>query len=79
VTVISSQQARSAGSVQIQTGQLSRAPFVGNSPAVTLTWNATRYVTVLASYVHFFAGPFLKETAPRKDMGYFTFWIDYTF
>jgi hypothetical protein len=63
----------------IRTGQLSRAPFVGSSPAVTLTWNATRHTTLLASYVHFFAGPFLKETPPGKDMDYVAFWIDYTF
>ena len=63
----------------IRTGQLSRNPFVGSSPAVTVTWNATRHATVLASYVHFFAGPFLKETPPGKDMDYFTLWVDYTF
>ena len=50
-----------------------------SSPAVTVTWNATRHATVLASYVHFFAGPFLKETPPGKDMDYFTLWVDYTF
>lgn len=63
----------------IRTGLLSRKRYVGSSPAVTLTWNATRHMTLLASYVHFFAGPFLKETPPGKDMDYVTFWIDYTF
>ena len=63
----------------IRTGQLSRNPFVGSSPSVTLTWNATRHITILASYVHFFAGPFLKETPPGKDMDYVAFWVDYTF
>jgi hypothetical protein len=63
----------------IRTGQLSQNPFVGNSPAATVTWNATRHLTVLASYVHFFAGSFLKETPPGKDIDYFTMWIDYTF
>ena len=63
----------------IRTGQLSRNPFVGSSPSVTLTWNATRHVTILANYVHFFAGPFLKETPPGKDMDYVAFWVDYTF
>ena len=63
----------------IRTGQLSRNPFVGSSPSVTLTWNATRHVTVLTSYVHFFAGPFLKETPPGKDMDYVACWVDYTF
>ncbi|SIO33619.1 Alginate export [Singulisphaera sp. GP187] len=63
----------------IRTGQLSQKRFVGSSPAVTLTWNATRHLTLLASYVHFFAGPFLKETPPGRDMDYATLWIDYTF
>ena len=63
----------------IRTGQLSRNPFVGSSPSVTLTWNATRHVTILANYVHFFAGPFLKETPPGKDMDYVAFWVDCTF
>jgi len=52
---------------------------VGSTPTVTLTWNATRHATILASYVHFFAGPFLKETPPGKDMDYVAFWVDYTF
>ena len=45
----------------------------------TLTWNVTRHITILASYVHFFAGPFLKETPPGKDMDYVACWVDYTF
>jgi hypothetical protein len=32
-----------------------------------VTWTPTRHVTVLASYVHFFAGPFFQETPPGKD------------
>lgn len=63
----------------LRTGQLSRKRYIGSSPSVTVTWNATRHVTVLASYVHFFAGPFLKETPPGKDMDYFTLWADYMF
>jgi hypothetical protein len=65
--------------VPIRTGLLSRKRFIGSAPAVTLTWNATRHLTLLASYVHFFAGPFLKETPPGKDMDYATLWLDYTF
>jgi hypothetical protein len=63
----------------LRTGQLSRQRYVGSSPATVLTWNATRHLTILASYVHFFAGPFLKETPPGKDMDYVTLWADYTF
>jgi hypothetical protein len=63
----------------IRTAQSSRGWFVGSSPAATVTWNATRHVTVMASYVHFLAGPFLKETPPRKDLDYFTFLFGCTF
>jgi len=63
----------------IRTGQLSRQPYVGSSPSLTLTWNATKHTTIITSYVHFFAGPFLKETPPGKDMDYLTLWVDYTF
>jgi hypothetical protein len=63
----------------LRTGQLSRQRYVGSSPATVLTWNATRHLTILASYVHFFAGPFLKETPPGKDMDYVTIWADSTF
>jgi hypothetical protein len=63
----------------LRTGQLSRKRFVGSSPEVTLIWNATRHLIVLGGYVHFFAGPFLKETPPGKDMDYVTLWMDYTF
>ena len=41
----------------------------------TLTWNVTRHITILASYVHFFAGPFLKETPPGKDMWVLGVWV----
>ena len=57
----------------------SDARFVGSSPSLTLAWTPTRHLTILASYVHFFAGPFLKETPPGKDIDYFTTWVDYKF
>lgn len=63
----------------IRTGQLSNKRYVGSSPSLTTTWKATRHTTFVASYVHFFAGPFLQETPPSKDMDYVTAWLDYTF
>ncbi len=53
--------------------------FVGSSPAATLVWTPTRHVTLLAGYVHFFAGPFLQATTPGKDLDYFTTWLTYKF
>jgi hypothetical protein len=69
---------RLSGSL-LRTGQLSRARYVGSTPALTVTWTPTRHVTVLASYVHFFAGPFFQETPPGKDIDYFTRWFAYKF
>jgi len=53
--------------------------YVGNSPAVTAVWNATRHVTVLTQYVHFFPGPYFEANPPNKDTDYFTVWLDYKF
>jgi hypothetical protein len=47
--------------------------------ARTIGTDGGRSCTDLASYVHSFAGPFLKETPPGKDIDYFTTWIDYKF
>jgi hypothetical protein len=53
--------------------------YVGNSPAVTVVWNATRHLSLLASYVHFFPGPFFTDNPPDKNTDYFTLWLDYKF
>jgi hypothetical protein len=63
----------------LRTGQLSDARYVGSSPTLTVTWAPTRHVTMLASYAHFFAGRFFRETPPGRDIGYFTTWIAYKF
>ena len=60
----------------LRTGQVSRERYVGSTPALTVTWTLTRNITVVASYVHFFAGPFFEETPPGKDIDYFTSWIN---
>jgi hypothetical protein len=46
---------------------------------MTMVGTATRHMTVQASYVHFFAGPFLQETPAGKDLDYFTVWLAYKF
>lgn len=62
-----------------RTGQHSRKLYVGSAPALTVTWRATRHVTVLAGYVHFFPGSFFDEAPPGKAFDYFTTWMTYTF
>jgi len=60
-------------------GQRSQKRYVGSSPSLTVVWTATRHMTVQASYVHFFADPFLQETPPGKDINYVTVWLAYKF
>ena len=55
----------------IQSGQTSDARYVGNQAEIMLEWRVGRYFTVTADYAHFFAGDFLKETTPGKDVDYF--------
>src|SRR5262249_46713 len=38
--------------------------YVGNSPAVTVVWNATRHLSVLTHYVHFFPRSYFPPTPP---------------
>jgi hypothetical protein len=52
---------------------------LGSTPLLTITWTVTRHVTVVASYVHFFARALFKETPSGKDIDYFTTWITYKF
>jgi hypothetical protein len=48
-----------------RTGQLSRQRYVGSSPEVTWTWNATRHLTILAGYIQFLRWPFPQGDASR--------------
>ena len=63
----------------LRPGTPSRSRYVGSSPSLTAVWRATRHLTVLASYVHFFPGPYVKDNPPAKQIDYVTVWIDYTF
>ena len=68
----------SIGGVPLRNG-VGGARYVGNSPAVTVVWDATRHLSVLTQYVHFFPGAFFKANPPDKETDYFTLWLDYKF
>ena len=69
----------SLAGVPLRPGTPSRARNIGSSPSLTVAWQVTRHTTVLASYVHFFPGPYLQENPPAKAIDYVTVWIDFTF
>ena len=63
----------------IQSGQTSDARYVGNQAQVMLEWRADRHLTFTVDCAHFFAGDFLKETTPGKDVDYFSAWMTFRF
>jgi hypothetical protein len=63
----------------IQSGKTSDARYLGNQAEALLVWRIDRHFTVSADYAHFFAGDFLNETTPGKDVDYVSTWLTYKF
>ena len=63
----------------IQSGQTSNARYVGHQAEMMLEWRLDRHMTLAADYAHFFAGDFLKQTTPGKDVDYFSAWVTFRF
>lgn len=55
----------------IRPGNLSTAKFVGYQPGLTLDRTFSSHFSSTAGYFYFFAGDFLKQTPPGKDVAYF--------
>ena len=65
--------------VPIRSGKSSDARFVGSMPQAQFLWDIDRHLALVAIYGHFFAGEFLKESGPGKDVDYLTGWVTYRF
>ncbi len=63
----------------VRSGQTSDARYVGNQAQAYLEWQFARHFTFAVVYAHFFAGAFLKETAPGKDVDYASAWTAFKF
>jgi hypothetical protein len=63
----------------VRSGKSSTSRTIGNQPQAQLEWNIDRHTTFVVVYAHFFAGRFLKETGPGKDVEYVTSWVTYKF
>ena len=57
----------------------SRARFVGYRPGVEVRWQIDRHAWVQADYGVFFAGEFLKQASPGRNINYTEFWLGYKF
>lgn len=63
----------------LRSGQTSRARYIGSQPSLLLEWRATRHITFETSWAYFFAGQFLKETMPGRNLDYITARVTYKF
>jgi hypothetical protein len=57
----------------------SRARFVGNRPGTEIRWQANRHLWFQGDYGVFYAGRFLKETQPGRNLNYWALWTGYKF
>jgi len=57
----------------------SRARFVGYRPGVEVRWQIDRHVYLQADYGVFFAGEFLKQASPGRNINYIACWAGYKF
>src|SRR5215469_5031025 len=57
----------------------SRARFVGHRPGVEIRWQRTRHLWFQADYGIFYAGSFLNETQPGRNLNYWALWAGYKF
>lgn len=57
----------------------SRARFVGHRPGTEIRWQANRHLWFQADYGIFYAGRFLKETRPDRNLNYWAIWAGYKF
>jgi len=57
----------------------SQARFVGHRPGAELRWQVDRHLWFQADYGIFYAGRFLKETQPGRNLNYWALWAGYKF
>ena len=53
--------------------------YVGEQIAAQIEWRLQRHLTWSANYTHFFAGEFIHENPPGRDVDYFSTWITFRF
>jgi hypothetical protein len=57
----------------------SHARYVGDRPGTEIRWQANRHLWFQGDYGIFFAGPFLKQTQPSRNLNYWALWAGYKF
>jgi hypothetical protein len=66
------------GHITLIPGNSSNARTIGNDVDLEAGWQLDRHIRIAASYVHFFAGPFITRGG-GKDVDYASVWMTYKF
>jgi hypothetical protein len=57
----------------------SRARFVGDRPGTEVRWQANHHLWFQGDYGIFYAGSFLKQTQPGRNLNYWALWAGFKF
>ena len=57
----------------------SNARFVGHRPGLEVRWQANRHLWFQADYGIFYAGKFVEESQPGRNLNYWALWAGYKF
>ncbi len=56
-----------------------RSRYIGSHSSLQLEWRLDRHISLTTIYLHFFPGPFLKETQPGRNVDFVALWVTYKF
>ena len=60
-------------------GNSGEGRFVGYRPGTEVRWNIDRHAYLQADYGVFYAGKFLREASPGRNINYLELWAGYKF
>lgn len=67
---------RTSGALNVA-GNGNPSRYVGSELALRAQWQADRHTIFVATYSHFFEGPFLRNAALAHDLDFFACWLSY--
>jgi hypothetical protein len=63
----------------LRSGRTSQARYIGSQPSLWMEWRVNPHFTFIANYTYFFAGSFVKETGPGRNINYLMTQLTYKF
>ena len=63
----------------IRAGNAREARYVGDRPGTQIRWQKSRHLWFQGDYGIFYAGSFIKQTQPGRNLNYWALWAGYKF